>query len=161
LEGEAFDEATYGELRRMAKTLGLDLNRLVETNPSLQSGFYLSRGESISFQVDGRSVGYKIISSVPPQPNLFVGKLLVLPKASLSAIQTPHAEIIFLQMILGSLAVTFKGESHEVREGRSLIFQGDQPYRIENPLVRESVGLLVTHPAFTQGQGVEKVERDG
>ncbi len=158
LEGAGFKEATYSELLRIAKVLGVKVRQLIEFNESLPNGCHLNPNEKFTFQVNGGAVGYKIVAYVPAPSDLFAGKLFVFPKKALSAAHVPRARTIFLQMSLGSLTVRRNGETYQIPEGGSLLFEGETPYTLENPLVRESVASLVTYPSFLREEGVVKSE---
>lgn len=148
LESEEFEDATYGELKRISEALGLEVNEMFHTGEPLTRGACLGRSQQGVFELDATSVGYRLASFFPPRPDLFSGKLFVLPKKRLSPAHTPRAKLIFLLVILGALHIEVSGEAYEVREGDSLLFHGDSPYSIENPLLRDSAALLFTIPAF-------------
>ena len=149
LEGKRFDLATYGELIRISKALGVDLGEMFQKEEALSDGAYLVRAGQTAFQLDVTGEGYKIVSFLPPRGDLFCGKLFVSAKKGLSSAHAPRAGTIFLQMLLGSLRVTMKGQIHEIQEGDSLVFPGGGPYTIENLLLRDSVALFLTLPAFS------------
>ncbi len=147
LEGKEFDHITYAELRRISETLGVETGEIFFGSGATYD-FYLGRKGQSALQWDVPSVGYRVISFVPVQKNLFVGKLFVSAKKRLSSAHTPRAGTIFLQMLLGKFRIQMAGESYEIEEGDHLLFRGSVPYTIENPLLRDSEALLLTLPAF-------------
>lgn len=159
LEGGGFEEASFRELKRIATVLGLEAKRLIAERGELGDEIYHIPAGKMSFQFDGSGVGYRITSLVPASSPLFAGKLFVFPKRLLSEVHVPRARIIFLQMSLGSLVFVREGERRLIREGETLLFEGELPYRLENPGVRESVALLVTQPSFVSRGGVENPQR--
>lgn len=148
LEGKEFDQVTYAELRRISEALGVEPGEIFFGDEALAYDFHLGRKGESSFQWDAESVGYKILSLIPVRKDLFVGKLFVSGKKCLSSMHAPRAGVVFLQMLLGKFRIQVAGESHEIGEGDRLLFRGNVPYRIENPLLRDSEALLLTLPAF-------------
>jgi len=158
LEGARFEDATYSELGRIAKVLAVEVRHLIDFKETLPNGCHQTPSDKFTFQLSGRAVGYRIVSFVPAQSDLFAGKILVFPKKTLSTIHVPRARTIFLQMSLGALTLRRNGETYSLSEGESLLFEGESPYTLENPLVRESVASLVTYPSFLREEGVVKSE---
>lgn len=148
LEGREFDHVTYAELKRISGTLGVEPSEIFFRSERLSYDFYLGKKGEEASQWDAASVGYRIVSLVPARKDLFIGKLFVLPKKHLSAAHTPRAGTIFLEMVLGKFRLELAGESYEIEEGDRLLFHGDVPYTLENPLLRDSEALLFTLPAF-------------
>lgn len=148
LEGRQFELATYGELKRITHALGIELGEIFDGEDLLTPGFSIGKAGQTAFEIDARNAGYKIVSFLSPRPDLFSGKLFVSGGRQVPSNQVPCAEKIFLQMLLGSLRIFVKGETHEIEEGDSFLFCGDAPYTIENSLSRDSVALILTVPAF-------------
>ena len=147
LEGPQFEQATYSELKRISEALGMELEEIFHGEDPLFAGICLGKAGQAAFQLDQRSLGYRIISFLPPRTDFFSGKLFVLGGREVPSNYAPHADKIFLQVLLGSLRIFIKGETHEIQVGDSFLFPGAS-YRIENPLSRDSVALLLTIPAF-------------
>lgn len=148
LEGEGFENVTYAEIRRIAGALGVDVTRIVAFEEGLANTPYWRRAGETAFQLEAGSAGYKLASFFPPRKDVFIGKLFVLPKRRLGSFDTPRAGTIFLQMLLGMFCLEIQGETYEIREGDHLLFRGDLPYTLENPLLRDSVAFLLTLPSF-------------
>lgn len=148
LEGPKFEEATYGELKRISEALGVEMEEIFHGEDALCRGIFIAQSGPAAFQLDARGGAYKIVSFLPPRRDLFSGKLFVFGGRQVPPDQAPHAEKIFLQMLLGSFRILLQGETHEIQVGDSFLFRGVAPYTIENPHSRDSIALLLTIPAF-------------
>lgn len=148
LEGKEFDHVTYAELKRISGTLGVEPSEIFFASERLSCDFYLGKKGQDAFQWDAAGTGYRIVSLIPARKDLFVGKLSVLPKKLLSAAHTPQAGTIFIEMVLGKFRIEIGGQSYEIEEGDHLLFHGDVPYTLENPLLRDSEAILFTLPSF-------------
>lgn len=153
LENGRFDEATFGELKRMAGVLDVELRDfLLATGESGLLGPDLAKRGKIAFQMDLPQAGLRIISPHPPRPDLFSGKIIVSPKKRIPIQYLPRTQAVFLQGLLGRLRIKVRQVVYEIEEGDSLVFQGDDLYILENPMLRDSIAHLVTLPSFLTPQ---------
>lgn len=148
LEEGRFQEATFAELSRLAGALGVDVREFFRGTEINTHGTHLTRAGEQGFEMKGNGAGYRIVSYLPPRPDLFAGKIFISPRKKWPSAETPRAGTIFLQMMLGTLRVAMGSESYHVEEGDSFVFHGDTPYALENPLLREAVGFVVTIPVL-------------
>ena len=147
LEGGYFSEITFKELQLVSGALGVTCEEFFRDRKPPSQGPFLRRSGEGGLELDFKKAGFKTVSFFPEYPRLFAGKIFVSPKKRLPASQTPQAPAIFLHLLLGTLSLELGGKSYEIREGDSFLFCGNSPYTLENPLLRDSVGLLVTLPA--------------
>lgn len=148
LEGKEFEQVTYRELQRISQALGVGMEEIFLGSAPAASDFHLGRKGQSVFQWDSSSAGYKIISLLPARKDFFVGKLFLSAKKRIPAAHTPRAQTLFLEMVLGKFRLERGSEAYEIEEGDHLLFPGDIPYTIENPLLRDSAAFLLTFPAF-------------
>lgn len=151
LEGELFQQATYEELRRISNALGVRLDELLQGADLEEEGLRIAKSGQIAFQVNAPGAGYQITSFFPASPRLFTGKLFVGPRKRISEKQSPRAETLFLQMLLGSLRLSIRSRVCEIHEGDCILFQAETPYTIENPHLRDAVALILSVPSFRLG----------
>lgn len=148
LESGGFERATFRELRKITEIIGIELREIFQAgDPSFEAPCICKQGRTM-FELDAKTLGYKITAFAPPAPDLFTGRLCVFPKKKMSGVHAPHAKKIFIQIILGRLSIDLGKEKYELSEGDTLFFPGDSAYEIENPLLRDSIAFLITTPAF-------------
>jgi len=142
LEGEEFNSATYGELKRIAEVLDVEIRELFEESTPFANGAFLKKAAQTAFQFERPEAGYKIAAYLPAGQDLFVGKLFVSPKRRVLTPDLPRGGTVFIQTLLGSFRVTARDETHEMGEGDVLFLTGGSPYSLENSALRESVAYL-------------------
>lgn len=136
------------KLEAIADSLGISLPDLfLQTQVSRPENFYLGEQKgnyTLEFQQDG----FKLVSYVPMNPDFFIGKAVLAGKVFLDAGRMPFNGRIFIQMILGKLKLTVRGEDVQVKEGGCLLINGRLPHTFQNPLIKESSFLFVSVPSF-------------
>ena len=148
LEGAGFEEATYAELKRISEVLATRVEEMLQENEGVVNQVSFSRAGETAFQMNALSSGYRMDSFFAARSDFFGGKIFVGAKKVLLPGQLPQAKIIFLQVVLGVIKVEREGEKYELHEGDRIVLSGDLPYRLENPLFRDSVAFLITVPSF-------------
>lgn len=148
LEGNGFGRATLDELARISKTLGIQVERFLRCEKAFNHGAHFLKAGEASLQIGMPEVNCKIDAFLPSAADLFIGKLYVAPKKIIPAGKVPHAQQIFLLMLLGALRIEAFRQTYEIRVGESIYLRDEASYSIENPLLRDSVALLVTTPTI-------------
>lgn len=155
LEGPEFHLATYGELLGLSEALGVGISELFQReSASPSTRVHFGKAGEQAFQLNTLRQGCRILSLHPPRPELFTGKLFVLPKRYLPPAILPRVRTVFIQMLLGALKVEVAGEAYSLEPGDHLIFPGLAPYTLENPYLREAVAFLVTTPGFERQEAL-------
>ena len=150
LENGSFEEATFGELKRIAETLKVDFRDfLAATGASEFLLPDLAKAGQTAFQLDLPQAGTRIVSAHLPRPDFFSGKLWVAAKKRIAPKYVPKTSSVLIQVLLGRLRIEMRQGVHEIEEGDSFVFPGDSPYAIENPALRDSLAQLITVPSFT------------
>lgn len=139
---EKFDNTTYGELQRISEALGIEIKELLFESFLRVPEPFLRRAGEYPFEWEKPTLGYKLVSFLPAGQDFFAGKLFILPQKSLPSGELPRANFIFIQMLLGIFQVVLGGETHEIKEGDSLLFRGNILYFIQNPTARDAVAFV-------------------
>ena len=148
LEDGGFETASVTELKRICDALGLGLEEFFRKQEGWKENPFLSHAGTASVCLESIKSGYRIVSLLPPCADLFFGKIFVLPRKTVISSENLHVKKILLVGLIGILRVEVEGEIYEVKAGDNLLFDGRAPYRIENPLLRESVAFLITVPGL-------------
>ena len=148
LEGGGFEIATYSELKKICKTLGVNFEEILRSEGNENQKPLLRRTGESSFLLESEESGYRIVSLLPWGEDLFVGKLFLSPKRKLSPDESPHAKKLLLTILVGLFRIEVLGQSYELEAGDSLLFDATSSYTLENPLLRESVSFLTAIPGL-------------
>ncbi len=99
------------------------------------------------FVVGFQKHGVRLISFVPINSDLFIGKAVLEPKAKVETGQIALLGKVFIQIIFGKLKCFVNGEELLLREGGHLLLNGRFVRSFENPLMKEVTFLLVNSPS--------------
>ena len=161
LENGRFEEVTLEELKRMAGILSADIRDfLAATGESGAVPEIVKAGET-AFQYELPQAGCRIASYHAPRPDFFSGRISVAATKRIPFEYVPKALSVMIQVVLGELRIEMRQGIYKIKEGDSLIFPGDAPYTIKNPMIRDSLANLITVPSFliSSLEGVDSAKR--
>ena len=135
-------------LHQISTSLGISIAALFaaqQKNPNLV--FFVGNQKGTQ-KIDYLNDGFKIICYTPHLYELFVGKVILEGERRISREKLPLAGMLFVQTLLGKLAVVFEGKEHVVKEGGYVFLDGCLSHEFYNPLQSETSFLLVTAPSI-------------
>lgn len=138
-------------LQKIAQGLGCLVGDLfIRSEMSSYRNFRLgsSKGE---FVMEFPKQGFKVVSSTPPIPEFFCGKLILSPLKKMTGELLHRPAPVFLEVAIGRFEVKIESEAFSLKEGETLFFNGSLRHSFQNPLNRESALWLVTAPSFFHG----------
>ena len=146
LEKKGMEEATWGEIRRISKALGLELSRIFPNEKARQNGLHFKRAMEPFYEVIDCQAGCRLAAFFPPEPNYFAGKLFLAGQKCLTTLPFPSTGRVFIQMLLGSFRVDAGRDAYEIAEGDILLFRSEVLSALTNTQARESVALFLVTP---------------
>jgi transcriptional regulator with XRE-family HTH domain len=95
---------------------------------------------------------FRICSWTWGMSDIFVGQIMVPPRAEIEREKIPRAAFIFYKVTTGLLLFQYGGEEHLLREEQHIVFPLAVQYSLYNPQHRESRAILVSMPSFLSAQ---------
>lgn len=135
-------------LRKLVSALGMDLPRLLAIAEAKRNDNVYFGEANPDFTAQFKKEGVLISSDIPPNKDLFVGKLVLEPTAELTDRLTGDC-LIFLRPTKGTIDVTIAEQKQIVNVNQKLFFNGKLTHRIKNPSpMNNATSLFVTTPSF-------------
>lgn len=135
-------------LRKLARYLGLELWQLVAQTEASRAEAVYAGGQDPHFTMQFKKEGVLLSSDIPPNRDLFVGRILLDPRAQLADHLTGDC-LIYLRPVAASLEVTVAGKTHRLAVNHKLLFNGRLPHSFRNPNPSgRATALFITTPAF-------------
>ncbi|OGW85791.1 MAG: hypothetical protein A3C35_03505 [Omnitrophica bacterium RIFCSPHIGHO2_02_FULL_46_11] len=135
-------------LSSIAKTLGISVAALFSEAYSDSERVFMGGNQKGQHILEFPKDGLRIVCYTPLVPSVFVGKVIVKGETRVEHRVLPTSGMIFVQVIMGKLSISFDGKDQLVREGNYAFFDGCFPHSYHNPHFKESTFLLVTAPSF-------------
>ena len=134
-------------LRAIAKALGLTLVELLAKYEMQKPGHWMESSSSGEFVMDFGHQGFKLISYTRPVREMFCGKIILKGRRKIDTTKFQLPVLVFIQVLIGKLSLTYYGEERLLREGRTLLLNGHYEFGIRNPSDRDAAFLFFTSPA--------------
>ena len=135
-------------LRKLARSLGIELWKLVAlTEGRRHENVYFSDAEA-EFTAQFKKEGVLLSSDIPPNKDLFVGRLVLDPAAQISE-KLASGCLIFLRPVSAAVEITVEGRTRTLNVNEKVLFNAGLHHNIRNPSrVSKSTALFITAPSF-------------
>jgi len=134
-------------IQTIAKALGLTRAELFLSYDNPKPAGFQKANPPGEFVMSFGKRGFKVISYTPPLSEMFCGKLILYSKSMMDETGFLLPVMIFIQVIIGKVNVTWMGNEHLLREGRIAYFDGRYSFKISNTTHRDASLLFFTSPA--------------
>lgn len=131
----------------LAYALGLDLSRLFAQYCGRRPEQVSQGSASGEFVMDFGKKGFKLISYTVPVREMFCGKMTLSGKKRVDTDKFSLPVMVFIQVLIGKLAVEYQDKAISLREGGTLLLNGANGFTFQNLSQRETSLLFFTSPA--------------
>ena len=134
-------------LAEISDALGMSLTQLLTLYEGKKPGRF-AEGNSIGeFTMNYGKKGFRLISYTPPIREMFCWKMILSGKKQIDPAKFSLPVMIFIQIIIGKLIVTYQDREIVLKEGKTLLLNGAFDFGFYNPTQRDTSFLFFTSPA--------------
>lgn len=134
-------------LAEISDALGMSLTQLLTLYEGKKPGRFVEGSSIGEFAMNYGKKGFKLISYTPPLREMFCGKMILGGKKQIDSTKFSLSVVVFIQMIVGKITVTYQDQEITLKEGKTLLLNGAYDFNFYNPTQRDASFLFFTSPA--------------
>ncbi len=139
---------SLASLKQIAACLDIPLKNLFGQAEAQAKGSFFLGNQRGEYTLEWPKRKFRIVSYLPKSSPLFAGKIILESRGQCDSETLQFKGQVLLQIIFGKIQLVLENNEHYLKEGQHILFDGRLTYSFNNPALRETTALLVTHPSI-------------